>query len=179
MTKATGLLLVLVALIFGRAPGPRLPDKTTPQVPSSGQVLQLRDMGLQIIGALVTEDTTALLKFDRPDLRSDDTRALSDRRSSLSCFLFNEQCVQQGSRTVRQSLTSPRELRLAVHMPPNQKTGAVFAALIFYDGSRGEISGDKLCHSGLVRETWTFKWTETGWVSARPMFDNETEGWCN
>ena len=179
MTKAIGLFLIVVTLGYGHALGQRLPEKATPPVPGSDQILQLREMGLQIIGAVVTEDTAALLKFDRPNLRSEDARALADRRSSLSCFLFNPQCVQQGSRTVRQSLTSARELRLAVHMPTKHQASAVYAALIFYDGRRGEISSDKLCDSGLVRETWTFQWTGTGWVSARPMFDNETEGWCN
>jgi hypothetical protein len=171
-------LLVLVGVLLGHIFGQDVPQKGS-HIPGSGQLSQLHDMGLQIIGAVITEDTAALLNFDRPDLRSDDARALTDPHSSLSCFLFNDQCVQKGSRTVRQSLIGPRKLRIAVQVQPNQRSGVLYAALVFYDGSRGEIPGEKLCDSGLVRETWTFKWTETGWLSARPMFDNETEGWCD
>jgi hypothetical protein len=170
-------IFVLVAVLLGQIFGQDPPQRAN-QIPGSGELSRLHEMGLQIIGAVMTEDTGALLSFDRPDLRADDTRALTDSHSSLSCFLFNDQCVQKGSRTVRQSLISPRKLRIAVQMPSNQRSGIVSAALIFYDGSRGEIPGEKLCDSGLVRETWTFKWTGTGWVSARPMFDNETDGWC-
>lgn len=146
--------------------------------PKSPDLEALRCRGLRIIGAVVTEDVATLLEFDRPDLRGRDSRALANPSSPLSCFLFNERCVQKGSRTVRQSLVMPSKLKLAVHMPTNQKPGAVYAALVFYDGSHGEIPPKELCDSGLVRETWTFEWTGTDWVSAGPMFDDETEGWC-
>lgn len=170
-------LLFLLTALATYSTGQNAPQNIH-ETPGRSELLGLREIGMQIIGAVMTQDTETLLKFDRPDLRSEDARALADPRSWLSCFLFNEQCIQKGSRTVRRSLVAPRKLGIAVQMPQKQRTATVYAGIVFYDASGGEIAEEKLCSSGFVRETWTFKWTTSGWVSARPMFDSETEGWC-
>lgn len=171
--------LCLIVLFAGPVVDQRSSPPPSPPVPKAEDLEKLRLIGLKIIGAVMTEDTAVLLEIDRPDLRSRDSRALADPSSQLSCFLFNEKCVfPKGSKTIRQRLAGTRRLRVMVDMPPNQKSDTISAALVFYDGKKGAVAPEKVCDSPQLLETWSFEWSGSEWVSARPMFDSETEGWC-
>src|SRR6266478_2968265 len=81
----------------------------------------LRQIGNVVARAILDKDTTALLRYDRADLRAEDESSLKNPKSDLYCFLFDSTCIADKSRSVFDKLANSRLSAIKVIAGINSK----------------------------------------------------------
>jgi hypothetical protein len=154
------------------------------QTGGTAQIQDLKKIGADVTQAVLSKDPQQLLRFDRTDLRSEDTKLLADKQSHLYCYIFDTSCnVPHYKRSIYDILSSAHQLEIGVRDLGRDQNGNRYMVLLFYDKailSRGNAQSLRyLCKQvGQTAATWTFKWEKRGWESAHPPFDAETESLC-
>jgi hypothetical protein len=146
----------------------------------------LRDLhriGVEVSNAVLSKNALALLKYSRPDLRSEEEIALKDEKSDLYCYIFDTRCLK-GRRSVYDKLSSATRLGQKIRILGKSPDGQLYGILFFYDSAsipdRLLRSNDFLCKESAKRiASWEFKLVDGRWESAHPLFDAETDTLCN
>ena len=151
--------------------------------PSATQIQKLNSIGEEISAALLRRDTSVILKYDRPDLREEDSQLLGDNKSDLHCYLFETDCIQWQARSVYDQIREMSRPAVAVKRWGKSADGDPTYLLVFYDKAKingnGKLSGRFICdhlRNGVV--TWTFAYVKGQWVSEHPPFDAEVDSVC-
>jgi hypothetical protein len=143
---------------------------------------QLRQIGTKLAMAVLKHDTETLLAYDRPDLRGEDRLRLQDKKSDLSCFLFDRTCHANGRPSIHDILSGSKRLEIEVQVL-RAKGSPPHGWLLFFDAtkiSRSRLqSASYLCQHSTEIASWLFKLEDNGWVSANPIFDSETDTFCS
>ncbi|SRR6267154_710380 len=154
-------------------------------VRSDAALDSLRQIGNVVARAILDKDTTALLRYDRADLRAEDESSLKNPKSDLYCFLFDSTCIADKSRSVYDKLANSSQPTIKVRDGGKSKLdGLRYATLFFYDKSavpEGSLSSRTfLCKEAPNKiASWTFKLVDGSWTPVTPLFDNETDTLCS
>lgn len=147
----------------------------------------LHKVGEAVAKAILDKDIRALLAYDRADLRSADEVSLKNAKSDLYCYIFDSGCITWGNgdwRSVYDKLSQARRLEIKVSLSRSRLDGQLYGSLVFYDASvvsEKELSSpDFLCKEGPARfASWRFRLENGKWKPVTPLFDSETESFCD
>ena len=172
--SAAAVGVALIATVLGSASQ----RPATPDVAAK----ELREIGTKLVAAVLNHDAETLLAYDRPDLRDEDRASLQDRKSQLSCFLFDHTCNAVGRPAIYDILSGAK--RLSVHVRLLSAKGQPpHGWILFFDAttiaSSRLQSASYLCQRSNEIASWLFKRENNRWVGANPIFDSETDTICS
>jgi hypothetical protein len=142
----------------------------------------LKQIGDELVKAVLSKDVSRLLNFDRRDLSYEDEIALREQQSTLFCYIFDSKCISPKRRSVYEILSLAGRVGIKPIFARSLR-GYREGLLIFYDASKVSnqllLSKGYLCkESGRTLATWAFKLVNGRWEAETPMFDSETDGPC-
>jgi hypothetical protein len=147
---------------------------------------ELRKVGEAIARAILDKNITALLTYDRADLRALDEVSLKNPKSDLYCYIFDTDCITWGDgswRSVYDKLSQAHPLEIKVILSSSPYDRQLYGNLFFYDASavsdKDLRSPDFLCKEVPASiASWKFRRENGKWKPVTPLFDSETRGPC-
>jgi hypothetical protein len=144
---------------------------------------KLQLLGEKVAGAVLSKNIPALLSYDRPDLRPQDEVWFKDEKSDLYCYVFGNECLPSGRRSVFEIFSKAKRLGVKVRDLGKSDTGERYALLLFYDRASipdGSLqANDFLCkQAGKSIISWEFGLVHGTWEAVHPLFDAETDSPC-
>src|SRR5262249_12805785 len=147
MNAHKSLLLIIVALII--SPVVAQNHHQTASLPRRIEIEKLNNIGREISQALLQRDAAVILKYDRADLRNEDSQLLRDNKSDLYCYLFETKCIQWKAKSIYDQFREMNRAGIAVKQWGKSAQGHPAYLLVFYDSAKlnrdGRLSANFIC----------------------------------